>query len=104
MRKEKKTKSLVIDAGLPMVLSLPKAYSNRYEVTSVTVEDFTKMTNLMSQQEWNGKFPVMLSFALNEAEGEQIKNLVEQNVKSGKNQELIFIDASLSPMGVDNYD
>ena len=104
MRKEKKTKNLIVEAGLPMVLSLPKAYANRYDVQAVSVDDFTKTTHATAQQDWKDKFPIILSFATNESEAERLTALIEQSVKDDKNKDIIFIDTSSSQMGMDSYE
>ena len=103
IRKEKKTKNLVLDATLSAALKLPKSLEARLEVSPATVDDFTNIINSISRQDWKYKFPVVLTFAKNEAESIRIRESIEQSIKKDEYSNIIFIDASSNIMGEENF-
>lgn len=103
IRKEKKTKNLVLDATLTTALKLPKSLEMRLEVFTATVDDFTNTLNGIIRKDWAYTFPVILTFAKSESEATRIRDLIEQNMKKDECRDITFIDASANIMGEENF-
>ena len=100
-----KTASLVSSGELESALPLSKeALRFRYEVTPVTVDNFTSTINKVTNERTAYKFRAVLSFARNDEERNKIRELIKAAVKEDRYNDLVFIDASYTVMGGERFE
>jgi hypothetical protein len=96
---ETKTASLVSGGDLASALSLTAALRFRYDVTPVTIENFTATINKITNEPTTYKLRAVLSFARNDEEQNKIRELIKGAIKDDRYQDLVFIDASSTVLG-----
>jgi hypothetical protein len=105
LRKEKKTYKLVTEGGIENVLSLGAALKERFNITPVTVEDFTKTINgLRNRNEASWKFQAVIAFAKDDAEVDSLRKLMKVAVLDKSYENITFIDALFSPLGKEDFE
>lgn len=102
VRKETRTQDLIINANLMSAINLPAPISGRFvmEGASTNLAAVLAKPTLHNLSE---RFGVIVTFAMNDDEAAQVKNLIMNLMKAAKT-DCIFIDASLSPMGRDLFE
>ena len=103
VRKETRTQDLIVSAGLMGAIQLPAPVIGRFITEPAASSTFISATAKPTLRATPDRFGVVVTFAMNDDGAAQIKNQILASVNSGKN-DLIYIDASLSPMGKDLYD
>ncbi len=100
---ETKTASLVSAGDLVSALSLPASLRFRYDVSPVTIENFTATINKISNQPTTYKFRAVLSFARDDEEQNKIRKLIRNAMKDDRYEELVFIDVSSTVLGGERF-
>lgn len=103
VRKETRTQDLIISAGLMGAIQFPAPIIGRFITEPAASATFTAVSAKPTLRETADRFGVVVTFAMNDDEASQIKNQILANMNAGKS-DLIYIDASLSPMGKDLYE
>ena len=96
---EIKTISLVHSADLEDALSLSPALRFRYDVTPVTIDNFTATINKITNEQVTYKICAVLSFARSDEEQNKIRDLIRGALKDERYKELVFIDTSSTVLG-----
>jgi hypothetical protein len=100
---EIKTASLVSSGDLVSALSLSPALRFRYDVTPVTVENFTVTINKITNDSTTYKFSAVLSFARNDEEQNKIRELIKGAMEDDRYEDLVFVDASSTVLGGERF-
>lgn len=96
-----KTQDLITDGQLADSLLLPGSIKEYFAVRYASAASFnSELGKLLS--DYSREFRVLVAFARNDDEASSIKNLILQ--ASAKHSDLIFIDASTTPLGKDLFD
>ncbi|OGU05541.1 MAG: hypothetical protein A2075_23910 [Geobacteraceae bacterium GWC2_58_44] len=98
-----KTVSLVSGGDLLSALSLSPALRFRYDVTPVTVENFTATINKITNELSTYKFRAVLSFARDDEEQNKIRELIKGAMKDDRYKDLVFVDASSTVLGGERF-
>lgn len=101
--RETKTQDLITNADLIGAITLPFAISGRYILNGAAYGNFTPAIAKLAATSHPERFSVLVTFALNDDEAAQVKNQIVSSIKAGKHN-LIYVDASLSPMGKDLFE
>lgn len=101
--RETKTQDLITNADLIGAITLPPAISGRYILNGAAYGNFTSAIAKLAATSHPESFSVLVTFALNDDEAAQVKNQIVSSIKAGKH-DLIYVDASLSPMGKDLFE
>jgi len=99
-----KTVSLVSDGDLGAALTLSPPLRFRYDITAVTIENFTTKINKMINEPTTYKFHAVLSFARNDEEQNKIRELIRGAMKDNRYKELVFIDTSSTVLGGERFE
>lgn len=102
VRNETTTQKLIVNADLIESIQLPIAIRNRFILESASVSNFTNVLSKLNGRNCPERFKAVVTFAINDEEEEQIKNLILKAVDNSYNT-VMFIDTGLSPMGKDLY-
>lgn len=98
-----KTQDLVVKAELMNAITLPAAIAKRYILEPTATKNFAATLSKVVNSYVPQRFQVVVTFAINDEEAAQIKSQISAAIKSGKT-DIIYIDASLTPMGKDLFD
>ena len=98
-----KTQDLLITADLISAIQLPASISGRFILEGAATKNFTQALTRLSSNHTPDRFRSLVTFAANDDEAAQIKSQILSSVLTNKS-EIIYIDASLSPMGRDLFD
>ncbi len=101
---ETKTAFLITNGGMEQVLSLTPALRIRYDVTPVTVENFTFSINRITNEPTTYKLRAILSFARNDEEQNRIRDLIKGAMNNNRYENLIFIDTSSTVLGGERFE
>lgn len=101
--RETKTQDLIINADLIGAIILPPAINGRYIFNGAAHGNFTPAVAKLAAISHSERFSVLVTFALNDDEAALVKNQIVSGIKSGKHN-IIYVDASLSPMGKDLFE
>lgn len=111
IRNSSSTASLVSDGKLGTCLSLNPPLRLRFaedyttgQITEVTINDITKTINTLKNRQENWHFNVVIAFAKDTAEGSALRDKIKAAVASGDYNNILFIDATTSPLGDDDFD
>ena len=111
IRKSCSAASLVSDGKLGTCLSLNPPLRLRFaedyttgQITTVTINDITKTINTLKNRQENWHFNAVLVFAKDTSEGAALRDKIKAAVKSGDYNNILFIDATASPLGDDDFD
>jgi hypothetical protein len=99
---ETKTTSLITIAELADSVTIPKQVEMRYKPEYTSASGFTTTLNNQFRHTYTERFKVIITFALNDVEAQQIKDHILKAV-SAPNNDVLFIE-TLTPMGKDLYD
>lgn len=104
-QKKKSTSILVQEADMASALSLTGALRLRYEVRYVSYSDFKSTINKLRGQEdsFGNKLMAVMAFARDDEESAQIGKAIREAIADGS-YHIIFIDASITPLGYDFLD
>ncbi|MEG6520864.1 hypothetical protein [Desulfotomaculum sp. 1211_IL3151] len=101
---ETKTVSLVYSGELVAALSLSPALRFRYDVTPVTIENFTATINKITNEQTTYKIRAVLSFARSDEEQNKIRELIKGAMKDDRYKDLVFIDTSSTVLGSERFE
>ncbi|MDM8248002.1 hypothetical protein QUW49_05045 [Lacrimispora saccharolytica] len=101
--RETKTQDLITNADLIDAITLPPAISGRYILNGAAYGNFTPAVAKLTATSHSNRFSVLVTFALNDDEAAQVKSQIISGIKAGKH-DIIYVDASLSPMGKDLFE
>ena len=101
--RETRTQDLISNADLIGAITLPPAISGRYILNGASYGNFTPAVAKLAAAAHSENFSVLVAFALNDDEAAQVKNQIISGIKAGKHN-IIYVDASLSPMGKDLFE
>lgn len=111
IRNSSSTASLVSDGKLGTCLSLAPPLRLRFSedytsgrITTVTINDFTKTINTLKNRQENWHFNAVIAFAKDTAEGSALRDKIKDAVASGDYDNILFIDATASPLGDEDFD
>lgn len=100
VRSETKTQDLIVQADLMSAIQLPASVSGRFVMDAAATKNYTVALSKLEGRMIPNRFKVLTTFAINDDEAAQIKNQIISSIRSGKT-DIIYIDASLTPMGQD---
>lgn len=103
--REENTSKLIKDGELSTILNLTGALRLRYDIEYAAENDFKPIINKMIGHKKidDNKISAVVSFAKNDAESRIISEKINEALKDGK-YDIVFIDTSISPMGLDLYE
>ena len=101
--KETRTQDLITNADLITAITLPASISGRYSINGASYGNFVPTVAKVASNSQQEKFSVIVTFARNEEEAAQVKNQVINAIRTGRNN-IIYVDASLSPMGKELFE
>lgn len=111
IRNSSSTASLVSDGKLGTCLSLNPPLRLRFsedytsgQLTTVTINDFTKTINTFKNRQENWHFNAIIAFAKDTAEGNVLRDKIKTAVASGEYSNILIIDATASPLGDEDFD
>lgn len=111
IRSSSSTASLVSDGKLGTCLSLNPPLRLRFaedymtgQITTVTINDITKTINTLKNRQENWHFNAVIAFAKDTTEGSALRDKIKAAVRSGDYDNILFIDATSSPLGDDDFD
>ncbi len=111
VRRSSTTAKLVTEGVLSTVLALPPALRLRFEtepgsgkITTVTTADFTKTINTLRDKESGWKFHAVLALAKDDMEVVALRQYIKKAVTDEQYQNIVFIDALSTPLGVEAFD
>lgn len=104
-QKKKSTSILVQEADMASALSLTGALRLRYEVKYVSYSNFKLTINKLRGQEDSigNKLMAVVTFARDDEESVQIGKVIKEAIADGS-YHIVFIDASITPLGNDLLD
>lgn len=91
------------NGDLASALSLSPALRFRYDITPVTVENFTPTINKVTNEQTTYKFRAVLSFARSDEEQNRIRELIKGAMKDDRYKDLVFVDASSTVLGGERF-
>ena len=99
------TSKLIKDGELSTLLNLTGALRLRYDIEYVAENDFKSTINKIRGQrkDDDNKLSAVVSFAKNDAESRLISEKISEALKDNS-YDIIFIDTSTNPMGLDLYE
>lgn len=98
-----KTQELLVQADLMSAIQLPAPIAGRFIMEPAATKNFPTVLSKVSSKFTPDRFRVITTFAVNDDEAAQVKNQIITAIRSGKT-DIIYIDASLTPMGKDLFD
>ena len=101
--KETKTQDLITNADLIGAVTLPASINGRYILNGAAYGNFTPALAKLVANVHSERFSVLVTFAVDDDEAAQVKHQIINSVSSGK-YDIIYVDASLSPMGKDLFE
>jgi len=101
---DKKTISLVSDGNLESALSLSPPLRFRYDITPVTIENFTATINKITNEPTTYKFRRVLSFARSDAEQNKIRELIKGAMQDNRYENIVFVDTSSTVLGAERFE
>lgn len=101
--KETKTQNLITNADLIGAITLPPAINGRYILNGADYDNFSAIVNKLATTSQLNRFSVLVTFALNDNEAVRLKNQIINEIKMER-YDIIYVDASLSPMGKDLFE
>lgn len=111
VRRNSTTAKLVDEGGLDSSLSLSPALRLRFSeapdkesITTVTINDFTKKINALKDRTQDWHFNAVIAFAKDENEGNSLREEIKKAAANPDYREIIFIDATSTPLGDDDFD
>lgn len=111
VRSSSSTANLVSAGKLDTCLSLTPPLRLRFsedyttgQITPVTINDFTRIINGMKTRPENWHFNAVIAFAKDNNEGNALREKIKDAVSSGEYQNILFIDATESPLGDEDFD
>lgn len=111
IRKNTSTADLVSEGKLSNCLSLSPPLKLRFtenspseELTTVTINDFKRIINTMKDREENWHFNAVIAFAKDDKEAKAFRDKIKETVTSGDYNNIIFIDATATPLGEEEFD
>lgn len=100
---ETKTVLLVVVGDLGAALSLTPPLRFRYDITPVTIENFTATINKITNEPATYKYRAVLSFARNDEEQNKIREFIKGAMRDSRYENLVFIDASSTVLGAERF-
>lgn len=108
LKAETTTSKLIRDAQLASVVKLNDAETMRFQLTPVTVEDFTRVTNRLADQTamQSRDFHIygVICFVKDDAEQSRMQTLIAEARRDANRRKLVIIDASGAPMGAARFE
>jgi hypothetical protein len=98
-RNNSKTGVLIAQGGLVEVLPLTPAQRLRWKIKAVTVDDFTRETNLMRSENAKWRMKAVIGFAKDNAERDALRILMKDAAEKEEYKDILFIDAMRTPLG-----
>lgn len=102
--KSVKTMSLISEGDFISVLSMPPALRIRYDITTVTIDNFTATINKICNEASTYKLRTVLSFARDDEERNKMRELIKSAVNEERYKDIIFIDASSTVFGGERFE
>ena len=105
LSKSKKTKDLVNEVDVSNALELHGALALRYFIEFATVDNFKQKINELRNKEnqLSNKLLAVVTFAKNDEESASLSKSIQEAVKD-ETYHMLFIDASITPLGADAFD
>lgn len=111
VRQSGNTSKLVTEGSLSTVLGLSPALRLRFEtipgtgeITPVTVFDFKRTINSLTEKDSGWNFHAVIAFAKDETEAASFRNTIKATVTEKKYADIVFIDALSTPLGPDAFE
>ncbi len=103
--KEKSTTALIKDGNVPEAIALNGALKLRYEMVYVSTSDFERVIGQLRNQEseYMNKIIAVVSFAKDDNESMLLNKKIKNALQDGS-YKMVFIDASIVPLGKDGYE
>ena len=103
-RKNTRTIRLVNDAKLSEVFNWGAPVRKRFQFTTVCVDNFTVELGKVSSQPEDYRIRGLICFVRNEAEQKKMRQMIADARKSEVNREIVIIDGSGIPFGIDDFE
>jgi hypothetical protein len=104
VRNNIKTATLIQNGAMVDVLALTPAQKLRWELTAVSVDDFTRQINLLKDKGPAWKMRAVIGFAKDDAERDALRKLIKDASTKNDYKTLLFIDALAVPLGYDRFE
>lgn len=110
IRNSTTTAGLVEMGGLSTCLTLSPALRLRFAeddkgaLVTVTVNDFTKKINELKNRQEDWHFNAVIAFSMNDLESKTLQEKIKQAVANEEYKNILFIDATYSPLGDDDLE
>lgn len=98
-----RTQDLLVQAELMSAIQLPAPIAGRFVIEPAATKNFSNTLSKVDSKAAPERFKVIETFALNDEEAAQLKNQIISAIRAGKT-DIIYIDAGLTPMGIDLFD
>ncbi len=111
IRQSSTTSKLVMEGGLPTVLSLSPALRLRFESepgtgknTTVTITDFTRTINILRDKATEWDFHAVIAFAKDDSEAASFRKILKTAIADKMYENIVFIDALSTPLGSEAFE
>ena len=105
LRKTTKTAKLVKDGAFWNAFTFTDALKSRYDFSVIaTIDDIQSAVNRIINEDMSYKFRTVICFARDEAEQSKMIAKLEELIANPLNKNIVFIDASSTLMGMDNWE
>lgn len=98
-----KTQDLITNGSLGDAFALPEKIARYFTIRTASAKNFRQELGKLIGAAGNTEFKMMLTFAKDDDEAENLKALLLE-AAANNDAGVIFVDASLTPMGKDLYD
>jgi len=111
VRQNSTTSKLVTEGGLSTVLTLSPPLRLRFEsesgtgkITPITINDFTRIINILRDKPIGWNFNAVIAFAKDEAEATSFRKNLRTVIADKQYENIIFIDALSTPLGLEAFE
>ena len=98
-----RTQELAVQADLIGAIQLPAPITGRFVMEPAATKSFTSVLGKAESGAAADRFMTLATFALNDEEAAQLKNQIITAIQKGKT-DILYIDAGLTPMGMELLD
>ncbi len=102
---KKDTSELIVEGNISEAINFGGALKLRYQTQFVSSFDFRTEVNKLRNREvgYAGKITAVIALAKDDRESAAISKMIEEFLEDGS-YHMIFIDASITPLGKDNFE
>ena len=105
IRDNTKTNTLISEGALADMLSLSPIQKLRWDIVTVSVDDFTRQANILrNKNDMPWKMKAIIGFAKNDVERDALRKLMRDAATNKDYEGVLFIDTSATPLGQARFD